>query len=128
MTESTVVEALRKSRKNIKDGWTQGSFARTASGITTDPSSPEAVEWCAYGAIFARLDFQQDAHWLLSKAVWKIENNIKPDQEDISIPTITVVAWNDQKGRTKEQVLAAFDLAIELAQKKESNDKNSNAT
>jgi hypothetical protein len=30
---------------------------------------------------------------------------------------VNVVEWNDAPGRTKEEVLAAFDKAIALAQK-----------
>ena len=113
----TVVEALRESRKNIKDGWTQGAFARTIKGYVTDPASSEAVKWCAYGAVIPNNNFIE-AQKFLSLAVWQIDLLVTP----------SIVAWNDRPERTKEQVLAVYDLAIELARKVESNDQNPNAT
>ena len=44
---------LRKARKLIKRGWTQGASARDINGKGCASFSPEAKEWCAVGALNA---------------------------------------------------------------------------
>lgn len=50
----TTADLLREARDLIADPkcWTQGELARDAGGSPCDPDAPEAVCWCAAGAIF----------------------------------------------------------------------------
>ena len=48
--------------------WTQGAFARTATGRGCDPQDPEAVRWCLLGAgwkVLAGTDLPPGAQSLL---------------------------------------------------------------
>ena len=47
------LEVLKAARELIKDParWTQDSYARDVDGKITDPLNPDAVCWCAVGAI-----------------------------------------------------------------------------
>src|ERR1700743_869307 len=49
----TYLEILKDARELIADPsrWTQDSYARDVDGKTTDPINPDAVCWCAVGAI-----------------------------------------------------------------------------
>lgn len=47
------VEILRSALELIRDEdhWCQGTFARDAHGMATQAMGPDAVAWCAYGAL-----------------------------------------------------------------------------
>ncbi len=49
----STLETLKAARALIEDPerWTQGAFARDAEGHSTPPCSPDAVCWCATGAL-----------------------------------------------------------------------------
>ena len=103
-------EVLRAARAKIVQGWTQGAFARDAEGRSTPWQGDEAVCWCAMGAIGC----------------------VGPDHDDIAESVLIALQraigptgytaishFNDADGRTKDDVLAAFDRAIALAMAKE---------
>jgi len=48
-----VAETLRKAADLCAKGWTQGVMARDAKGKEVPASSPDAVCWCADGAMLA---------------------------------------------------------------------------
>jgi hypothetical protein len=77
----------------IRKGWTKHNYAVDANGRACDPQAPEAVKWCAYGAI--DVAYKEDA---------KRNQALKALREVICTPAIAV--WNDKS--TKKQVLAAF--------------------
>ena len=103
MKAKTVKEVLVAARW-IQDhlGWSQGHAHRNAAGnpawINNDIRSV-----CLWGAI-SLVESEDDnlkyqARWAISQAV----------------DSSNAVAWNDTPGRTKQQVLEAFDKAIEKA-------------
>lgn len=49
------VEILRAARGRIADeaAWTTGEFARAEDGEAVEAGEPEAVRWCALGAVIA---------------------------------------------------------------------------
>ena len=98
MTTKELKQALRKARKNIAKGWTQHWYARTSKGQECEPTDPSAVCFCTWGAI-RKVDDAHDGEILKA---FQIHARIKE-----GIPY-----WNDKKGRTKTQVLKAFDRAI----------------
>lgn len=86
---SEIANKLREARTLIERGWCQ-KHLKSAQG------------YCAVGAIIAtnRNDLDNAAVALLARAA----------------RTDSVALWNDASRRTKPQVLAAFDKAIELAE------------
>lgn len=94
-----VAECLIAARKRIEDParWGKG----TSSDIFTDHSFPDRiVKDCAAFAVFrTHLEDSPMAYCTLQEAVG----------------TKGVAGWNDAPERTHEEVLAAFDKAIEIA-------------
>lgn len=99
----TVAEALTEARELLdKKGWTQGAYARDANGDEVLYYSKDACKFCARGALFKACG--NDALYLLAS-----------DALDKFIPNALTVIWNDDPGRTKEDVLAVFTAAIEAS-------------
>ena len=102
MEAKTVKETLIAARWILENvGWGTEYFAETESGepLNLGEVKPKIVCACAIGAIYlveADDIFKWEAETLLSKEVGEY------------IPT-----WNDAPGRTKKEVLTAFDKAIE---------------
>jgi hypothetical protein len=130
-------EALQEARKLIDAGWCQGAYVRYRNGrcvpflydITYQFNYAraaneryEAADYCPLGAIgavcYARTpnalyDFSVDqvARVVAAKVESLLENHIAPE--------LSLSAWNDKTGRTKEQVLELFDMGIADALKEE---------
>lgn len=99
--------------------------------FTCDPNDPKAVCWCASGAVccVAGVD-STDAEAMPSDgdhAIRLLASAVLPGWEKALVPahrsskpvvvaTNTIAVWNDSPGRTHEDVLAAFDRAIALAE------------
>lgn len=101
-------ETLAEARAALKQaacllrekGWTQNEYARDGEGRPCDPNSPEAVCFCALGAI-RRSTLDRRA---MRKAIDLIKKASKhPNGIDV---------WNDETGRTADEVI---DLLEELA-------------
>lgn len=123
-----MLETLTRARELLaRDGWIQGTYAvQEADGIT--------CKRCAYGALegFAtvtdnalrndlgnypiRMQVIPDPHalGLLSDAMYEIH-----DPADTHSLSRGIANWNDTVGRTEQQVLAAFDKAIEKAREEQ---------
>ena len=87
---------LVKARGYIEKGWCQGASFRRRHG--------KKVAWCVLGALaetHAPSQIECDAIRLLCDVMCK--------------QTRVLASWNDFPGRTKAQVLRAFDRAIRLA-------------
>lgn len=76
-------------------GWCQGHLAEREDGTLAGPCDDGAVRRCGFGAIIAA--YPDD--WSHQDAVFTAVNRYI----NSSLP-----AWNDQPGRTKEEVIAAF--------------------
>lgn len=97
------VTALKRARKKIEnpEHWTQGVFARDEFNQEVLPEGPDAVRWCALGALkYAKTG--EGGRRFLMQAV--------RDRGFFSI-----VTFNDSSLHKK--VLEAFDSAIALAKK-----------
>lgn len=101
----TAADVLRMARALVErpELWTQGAYSRDADGVG-DPDKVNIVCRCAEGAI---MDAYAEDEVAAGTTAWSILQEIVGDQ---SIPT-----WNDAPGRTHTEILAAFDLAIGLA-------------
>ncbi len=101
----TTLQCLRKARALVRKGWTQGVIAVSANHRPVGACSVDACYWCAYGSIIAAAG----PHW-----------NAFEESRDALAVVIgkPMFQWNDHASRTKAQVLAAFDRAIERAGRK----------
>lgn len=99
----TPTQILIDSRKVVEAGWCIRASARTAKGIPCEWDEAKAASWCSTGAMLHVVSMFAPAHFhalnFLREAVGQH----------------AIVAWNDAPGRTKEEVLAAFDTAIEIS-------------
>ena len=106
---TNTIRILERAAELVEQGWTQRTTARTASGNQCDSASPFACKWCAVGAIeragcesrYSRTD----------KAVALVRDAVEPS----AFPFQFLSEWNDERGRTQAEVVAAFRRAIELA-------------
>jgi len=78
----------------IKKGWCQRQWASDHLGRSVDFNSPGACAWCLFGAVMAVK--------LSTISQIKIEALTGED----------VLGWNDEKKRTKRQVLAMLRKAF----------------
>ena len=108
-------QTLRYARKLIKHGWIQHFMSEDKHGNEVWPWETTAVCWCATGAVDAvmpRPCADEDYDHVI-KALYDVTNNDEPIPEGMDALSM-VQHWNDQPERTKDEVLAAYDEAIEL--------------
>ena len=102
-------EILKAAKAKIEQGWTQNAEARTAPGGMDCYANCElAVCWCAMGAVFVVVNASVLARWRhpdINNAVAMLEAVVGGD----------VAVWNDEPGRTQDEVVAMFDKAIAMA-------------
>jgi hypothetical protein len=104
----SVADTLRAAKKLIKPvgRWNKGSMARTAKhgGFLCSALSSDATCWCAEGAIVAvTRAFDHPAFDVLRQSIGG-----------------AIAQFNDARSTTHADVLAAFDRAIALAERLES--------
>jgi hypothetical protein len=104
----SAVEVLRQARALLtpEGAWTQGADARDWAGESISPLAPNVICRCAMGAMLAvagSYGVIKPAEALLRRAA-----NVNP--------LVSLVDWNDERGRTQAEVLAAFDAAIAQAE------------
>lgn len=104
---SAVADKLREARKLIERGWCQDAYALDANGDEIRENDPSAVCWCASGALLVDLNHPDP---IVHRARMMFRRAIKND---------FIPGWNDRPGRTQAEVLAAFDKAIELAEREQ---------
>lgn len=105
----TALQILIAARKLIarRGGWVKGTYAKTASGKTTDILSPDAAAFCSIGAIM--------------KVGMGGPGSMYPhacNHLAVASGIFDIPAFNDKPATTKRQVLAAFDKAIKHARKR----------
>lgn len=89
------IAKLRKARTFIERGWTQGQYARDASGKSAWPTDYFAVRWCLGGALYCA---SPKTKWLF----------VDPANGGI----VHMPDWNDAPERTQADVLACIDNSI----------------
>lgn len=95
------VNYLTSMRELLVQGWHQGSTGQDVSGRSISAMDGDAVSWCMIGA-YLRADVDLDNKGL-DRVFFLIVRKIGTDN---------VAHWNDEPGRTKEEVLAALDSII----------------
>lgn len=104
----SVKKILQKARKLIAKGWTQGAFARNDRGWSVGNNSPDAQCFCAVGAI------RTAAGWDGNAPMGEYREALSAVRAATG-SRLPIPSWNDNAKRTKEDVLAAFDKAIEAS-------------
>lgn len=107
---SAVADKLREARALIERGWCQKDYARGKSGRTVSPKGRAARCYCAMGAI-GHANHSWPCALLpgVRELVCAVTGFADADE-------VTILNWNDAPERTQDEVLAAFDRAIELAE------------
>lgn len=110
LEDAQLLELLRTARGKLAAGWTQGCFAKDATGAQVNPEASEATCWCAVGAVRASMGpayriamIDGRAHAELYEAIASVG---AVDSGD------AIVEFNDKAGRTQVEVLDLFDRAI----------------
>lgn len=98
-----VIDLLKRARERISapERWTKGGYAKDAKGFSVAPDAPEAVCWCASGAVKAESpdgDELYDIRGALSLHISGITNGIP--------------RFNDAPSTTHADILALFDRTI----------------
>lgn len=108
---TTPRETLQQARDLVAqpDGWVKQANAVTDLGLYVEPVDPKAVAYCASGAIQAVTGMwgSHDYHVAARKLAQQI------DPERAAEPDRVIVQWNDSDDTTVEDVIAAFDRAIQ---------------
>ncbi len=96
---------LRKARALISDPskWTQGASARDINGIPVGSGDDDAVCWCASGAHIKTVGY---GHILRSDSALQDAAQL--------LGAAGFVFFNDHPGRTHDQVMWMFDLAVAI--------------
>lgn len=81
----------------IKRGWCQYTMARDKEGRDCFETSPDAVAWCTYGAIYAAYPLHP----------YRRESILNMIRREYHIPAIGV--WNDHYSRTRHDVLTLLE-------------------
>jgi hypothetical protein len=103
-TEATLRRALQIIEHK---GWCQGALARDQYGISAN-CSINAYSVCMMGALHMALPGHSDVEAVAFGAAADALCNVIHD----SVPH-----WNDKAGRTKDEVIAAYREAIEIAKR-----------
>ena len=120
----------------VEKGWTQNVNARDADGMDTDERGPDAVCWCAQGAMHAastRIGLTVLDNWgcatyakpdlashVEPRARYALQLGIKsltisgtPSPLPAEVRAVSITGWNDGKGQTASEVLRAFRSGAE---------------
>lgn len=93
MTPSATISALHAARADLEKRW-----------VGRTPIGPD--ECCLVTAVSAAVTYYNASYWETTDLL----------RVAIGLPRVrSLLIWNDQPGRTKAEVLAAIDKAIELA-------------
>ena len=106
---SQLIDDLTNTRSFVERGWTQHTLSVDADGRTADPSSPEAKKWCLDGALYAAVpDLSGNNFQDKLARRHQAREAITQATDDLD----SIDQWNDKRGRTQEQVLAALDQTV----------------
>lgn len=108
-------QALKEARGYIDQGWTQYALSKVSYEGYFNNIFKYRVHrsYCAVGAIQKAVG-PGNPELRKRMKIFIYEGVRRTDKGGISIFGIEI--WNDTAGRTKEEVLAAFDVAIKLAE------------
>jgi hypothetical protein len=106
----TASEILRRGRHLIRQGWCQRADARDAGGKEVLPWSDAARSWSILGSVVGSDGVARGAFGAMP--IVELGEAIVALGE--AAGTDSLEAWNDDPGRTQDDVVALFDHALEL--------------
>jgi hypothetical protein len=112
MPTVTPFDILSSAHELVASGWCQGATARDRQGDEVDPRSGEACAWSAAGAIVATRRTRGDSP--VRGHGGDIEAFIAANGALAGSLSTAPDEWNDAPGRTREQVLQAFNRSTAL--------------
>ncbi len=119
-TPAEVAAVLRAAADLIEPPgrWTQRFSARDVKGSPAGPTSPEAVCWCAYGALMkVSIDLRVNDVCAAQSACHRALSLFPRPGVPVSYATFSSVPeFNDARGRTQAEVLQLLRKAAELAE------------
>ncbi len=98
-------EVLLAARELVAGGWTRGTYARAANGLTTAAAGKGAVCFCTLGAI-SRASGPGEIEYDSALVFFKNANSV-----------FLIASWNDAPTTTHLDVVLAFERAALLAMK-----------
>ncbi len=110
----TAKDILLGAADLVGKGWVKGAYATDAKGKTTDIDRPEAINFCAVGAMRrATLDLGIDDGVAYSAARLVAHKVVCTRQSEDGIAYGTIAEYNDSVGRTQADIVALFKEAAE---------------
>jgi hypothetical protein len=106
----TTREILVGARRLVAEGWCQGVDARDERGARSAPWSRESRSWSVLGALVVSAGAGPDVAAHVSDAA--LGEAVAVLARATNAPSLQ--AWNDDPARMREDVLGAFDHALEL--------------
>lgn len=118
-----IIERLEQGLARVTRGWAQDVLACNADGDQVDPEDKDATCWCMLGALTSdKLGFYEDAP--RSYARRELANTLmdqtpeyrnfdEATREDKRLDLEFISEWNDDPGRTPDQVIKLFQDTID---------------
>ena len=124
----TVIDLLREAMSVITPtgAWTQGTWARTASGKIARSSDRTATSFCILGALERSISNLNVSDEILQHAYKIVHEEIRAANRDTGTPNprnathqLAIMGYNDTPERKQQEVVDVFDNAIFEAEMQE---------
>lgn len=99
-------EILQVAKGFIERGYTKQYFARNGNDAPVDSKDPNAVCWCAAGAVRRAVPKGVQSELMEYDALYQLRLSLPEGASN------DLVEYNDRPTTTKEDILALFDRAI----------------
>lgn len=120
MTAKWAKEVLIKARELVSKGWTQGRFAANKKDETVNYGADDAVCFCASGAIYRAAKTTRGEGYSEVGTIYEAHRFLR----ESTLYNGEVPAWNDAAGRRQREVVRAFSVAIEKADREASVERD----
>ena len=95
-----------------QNDWCQLAFAKNSDGHDTHSLDPNAVSFCVSGAIRkAYYACSGETIYDVQLSLKRYENVMDCLADEVNVPVLNITAWNDEPGRTKDEVVDALKRA-----------------
>lgn len=116
MPDPLILLASQKALEGAKallrsKGWCQGALAETQTGLAVSPRCPDAVRYCLVGALIKACCGNTA---VFARAVAWLQRALQAHYGD-ETELHDLEKFNDTPGRQFSEVLALYDLALQLA-------------
>jgi len=110
------IKTLHSVEKYVRKGWCQKAFAMDSNRLPVDAIAQSAVQWCLSGAMHRALfDLEGETYKRESEVYRYVDVSLLLAVKREADENLSVSKWNDQKGRTVEEVLKVLESAKDIA-------------